>query len=198
MRAGWCRSWQTGEWWIVSYFSPGCGYTADSLGQSRVINLLPKKNGNWGLRRESSALTFETKLFLLSPHHQLLSPCSAMCPGTSQVTPVLHFAGKAGWILLFLGFARSARAALFQAQCVAPWPPRVVPVCSAWRQDPVRGALYCGPCELGSRVKAKAGPPVPPPQAEVLLGTGVEAVPMHSWFSASCGDVPSIPPCLQL
>lgn len=79
VRAGWCRSWQTGGWWIISCLSPGRGCTTDSLGQSRVINHL-QKNRNWGLRRESSVLTSETKLVLLPPHQQLVSPCPAMCP----------------------------------------------------------------------------------------------------------------------
>lgn len=77
-----------------------------------------------------------------------------------------------------------------------PWLPRVILVCSARRQDPVHCALYRGPCELGCRMKAGAGPPVPPPQPAGLLGTGVGAVPMRSWVGASCGDVPSLPPAV--
>lgn len=194
MRAGWCRSWQTGGWWIVSCLSPGCGCTTDSSGQSRVINHL-QKNGNWGLRRESSVLTSETKLVLLPPHQQLVSPCPAMCPGASQVTLMLQtLQGKldglcCSWDLPTVPCLLRSRHSEWLHGCHVSFQCVLL-------GGRILSALYRGPCELGSRVKARAGPSVPPPQPEVLLGTGVGVVPVHSWFCASCGDVPPIPPFL--
>lgn len=127
VRAGWCRSWQTGGCWIISYLSSGCGCTIDSSGQSRVINRL-QRNGNWALRRESSALTSES-CFCFPPQQQLVSPCPGMCPAASQVTPVLH---------------------TLQGQLVGLCCPGICPWCSvpctvsARRQDPVGCARYCG------------------------------------------------------